>query len=39
MAEQGGLKVQCFVNDSYVPIDKIRATLTPAEGQGASHLG
>ena len=34
MAEQGGLKVQCFVNDSYVPIDKIRATLTPAEGQG-----
>ena len=23
MAEQGGLKVQCFVNDSYVPIDKI----------------
>ena len=25
MAEQGGLKVQCFVNDSYVPIDKIRA--------------
>ena len=34
MAKQGGLKVQCFVNDSYVPIDKIRATLTPAEGQG-----
>ena len=33
MAEQGGLKIQCFVNDSYVPIDKIRATLTPAEGQ------
>ena len=34
MAKQGGLKVQCFVNDSYVPIDKIRATLTPADGQG-----
>ena len=33
MAEQGGLKVQCFVNDSYIPIDKIRATLTPSEGQ------
>ena len=33
MAEQGGLKVQCFIEDSYVPIDKIRATLTPSAGQ------
>ena len=33
MAEQGGLKVQCFVEDSYVPVDKVTATLTPAEGQ------
>ena len=33
MAEQGGLKIQCFVEDSYVPVDKVTATLTPAEGQ------
>ena len=36
MAEQGGLKVQCFIEDSYVPIDKIRATLTPSAGQTGS---
>ena len=30
MADTGGLKVQCFVGDSYLPIDGIKATLTPA---------
>ena len=34
MAEQGGLKIQCFVEDSYVPVDKVTATLTLAQGQG-----
>ena len=34
MAEQGGLKVQCFVDGTYVPIDNIRATLVPSQGEG-----
>lgn len=33
MADTGGLKVQCFVGDSYLPIDGIKATLTPAHGE------
>ena len=33
MAEQGGLKIQCFVEDSDGPVDNVTETLTPAEGQ------
>ena len=33
MAEKGRLKVQCFVDDTYVPVDGSRALLVPSAGQ------
>ena len=33
MAEKGRLKVQCFVGDTYVPVDGSRALLVPSAGQ------
>ena len=32
MAEKGGLKLQCFVGDTYIPIDGIKATLVSSQG-------
>ena len=34
MAEKGGLKLQCFVGDTYIPIEGIKATLVPSQGAG-----
>ena len=33
MAEKGRLKVQCFVGDTYIPVDGSRALLVPSAGQ------
>ena len=33
MAEKGSLKIQCFVNDTYIPVDGTKAILKPAAGQ------
>lgn len=33
MAQNGKLKVQCFKKDTYIPVDSIKAILTPADGQ------
>ena len=33
MAEKGRLKIQCFVNDTYIPVDGTRAILRPSAGQ------
>ena len=33
MADKGSLKVQCFLGDSYIPVDKTKITIRPsAEG-------
>ena len=29
---QGRLKVQCFVNETYIPVDNTRITIRPSEG-------
>ena len=34
MAEKGGLKLQCFVGDTYIPIEGIKATLVSSHGSG-----
>ena len=34
MAEKGGLKLQCFVGDTYIPIEGIKATLVSSPGSG-----
>lgn len=31
MADKGRLKIQCFLKDSYIPVDGINAILTPSE--------
>lgn len=33
MADKGRLKLQCFVGDSYVPVDGSKAVLMPSDGQ------
>ena len=33
MAEKGRLKIQCFVNDTYIPVDGTKAILKPSAGQ------
>ena len=33
MAEKGRLKIQCYVNDTYIPIDGTKAILRPSAGQ------
>ena len=33
MAEKGRLKVQCFVGDTYIPVDGSKAVLVPSSGQ------
>ena len=33
MAEKGRLKLQCFVGDTYIPVDGSRAVLVPSAGQ------
>ena len=33
MAEKGRLKVQCFVGDTYIPVDRSKAILVPSAGQ------
>lgn len=33
MAEKGRLKVQCFVGDTYIPVDGSKAVLVPSAGQ------
>ena len=33
MAEKGRLKLQCFVGDTYIPVDGSRALLVPSAGQ------
>lgn len=33
MAEKGRLKVQCFVGDTYIPVDGSKALLVPSAGQ------
>lgn len=32
MAEKGGLKIQCFEGESYIPVDGGKITLIPAQG-------
>lgn len=34
MAEKGGLKIQCFAGDTYIPIEGVKATLVSSQGQG-----
>lgn len=36
MAEKGRLKVQCFLNDSYIPLDNVKVTVRSSEGGPAS---
>ncbi len=38
MAEKGGLKIQCFVGDTYIPVDGVKATLVPSQGQGGQEV-
>lgn len=33
MADKGRLKIQCFVGDTYIPVDGSKATLVPSTGQ------
>lgn len=33
MADKGSLQIQCFVGDTYIPVDGSRARLTPSSGQ------
>lgn len=33
MAEKGRLKIQCYVNDTYIPVDGSKAILKPSAGQ------
>ena len=33
MAEKGRLKIQCYVNDTYIPVDGTKAILKPSAGQ------
>jgi peptidoglycan hydrolase-like protein with peptidoglycan-binding domain len=38
MDEVGGLKVQCFAGDSYVPVDKVKVEVQPSQSnQGSSR--
>ena len=38
MAEKGGLKIQCFAGDTYIPVDGVKATLVPSQGQGGEEI-
>ena len=33
MADKGRLKLQCFVGDTYIPVDGSKAVLVPSAGQ------
>jgi len=36
MADKGRLKIQCFLNDSYIPLDNVKVTVRSSEGGPAS---
>ena len=33
MAEKGRLKIQCYVNGTYIPVDGTKIFLRPADGE------
>ena len=39
MADKGRLKIQCFVGDTYEPVEGSRAILVPSQGNSGGNLG